>query len=208
MKLLTGLVDDRDTVHKDLMEYYGCSEGAAKAKVLIIKHWGGGKVNAWLKDEKNKISIEVKAEVSDEGHHRIMKELERIAPIVLQLFLDKFPEMKAMLVDVNNQRVRDQRTPKNDYTALHYGLQTVESKLLGHLETFLGDRNYTVDSKQYDGLYVGRNGNEGEFPKPTIRDAEAYMAAQDLGGGLKIPMKLKEKSVRCPYTLQPTFTER
>ena len=201
--LLVEIVDDRATVHKELIGYYGCSEGAAK--VLIIKHWGGGKAKAWLRDKKNKISNDVKAKVSDEGHHRIVKELERIAPTVLQLFLDKFPEMKAMLVDVNNQRIRDRREPKNEYTALHYGLQTVESKLLGHLEAFLVEQHeYRVDSKQYDGLYVHRGDEtDGEFPLGTLRDAEAYMAAQDLGGGLKVPMKLKEKSVRCPYALQP-----
>jgi len=29
------------------------------------------------------------------------------------------------------------------------------------------------------------------------------MAAQDLGGGLTVPMKLKEKDVLCPFELQP-----
>ena len=128
-----------------------------------------------MKDTDNKISDAVKVKVIDEGHHRIVKELERTAPIVLKLFLEKFPEMKAMLDDVNQQRAK----PKSEYTALHYGLQTVESKLLGHLENFLVGRNYTVESKQYDGLYVGRNGKQDEFPMATIRDAEAYMAGQD-----------------------------
>ena len=58
-------------------------------------------------------------------------------------------------------------------------------------------------SKQYDGLYLWRGGVQGGFPLATLRDAEESMAAMDLGGGLKVPMKLKEKRVRCPYQLQP-----
>ena len=58
-------------------------------------------------------------------------------------------------------------------------------------------------SKQYDGLYLFREGVEGDFPLDVLRDAEAYMASKDLGGGLHVPMKLKEKSVRGPYPLRP-----
>ena len=56
-------------------------------------------------------------------------------------------------------------------------------------------------SKQYDGLYLWREGVEGDFPLGVLRDAEAYLASKDLGGGLHVPMKLKEKSVRGPYAL-------
>lgn len=60
-------------------------------------------------------------------------------------------------------------------------------------------------SKQYDGLYVTRGAAApwAKIPLATLADAEAYMAAQDLGGGLTVPMKLKEKDVLCPFELQP-----
>jgi hypothetical protein len=120
--LLDKIVNNRSTVHTELIDYYGCSEGAAK--VLIIKHWGGGKAKAWMRDKKNKISDAVKAKVSDEGHHRIVIELERVGPIVLRLFLEEMPEMKAMVDDVNMQRARDGKDAKNDYTALTAPLKT------------------------------------------------------------------------------------
>ena len=45
------------------------------------------------------------------------------------------------------------------------------------------------------------DGAGDEFPRSVLREAEAYLAAQDLGGGLSVPMKLKQKSVACPYVL-------
>jgi hypothetical protein len=98
-------------------------------------------------------------------------------------------------------RKRNGREPKNLWTAVHYGLQTVERKLLGHLRDFMSERGYNVDilSKQYDGLYLWRDYKTGAFPLNLLRTAEIHLASQDLGGGLKVPMKLKEKSVKCPY---------
>eukprot|EP01045_Picozoa_sp_COSAG04_P010587 COSAG04_NODE_651_length_11559_cov_6.052880_8_plen_1525_part_00 len=200
VSLLRAVVQQRDRVHDELMGYYGCTEGAAK--VLVIKHWGGGKVGAWLRDASNKISTEVLAKIGAHGHHRVVCDLERLAPKVCDLFLDRFPEMRAMVQDVNRLRAREGKAPKTEYTALHYGLQTVEDKLLSALETFLERRNYTVGSLQYDGLYVHRGGADGGFPAATLREAEAFLARQDVGGGLTVPMRLKEKGVRCPYQLR------
>ena len=201
MALLTEIVEERQDVHKQLTDFYKCTDDACK--VLIIKHWGGGRVRAWLYDKDNRIPFEVRDKALRDGHHRLVRELERVAPIVLEKFLEKMPEMKAMLDDVNQLREREGKELKGDYTALHYGLQTVERRLLGHLKDFLGGRGYDVTrlSKQYDGLYLWREGVEGDFPLDVLRDAEAYMASKDLGGGLQVPMKLKEKSVRGPYPL-------
>ena len=71
-------------------------------------------------------------------------------------------------------------------------------------------REFLRGAQPTNGLYVGRNGNQDDFPMSSIRDAEAYMAAHDVGDGLKIPMKLKEKSVtvRCPYVMQPMLCSR
>lgn len=95
----------RQDVHKQLTDFYQCTDDACK--VLIIKHWGGGRVRAWLYDEENRIPFEVRDKALRDGHHRLAQELERVAPIVLEKFLEKMPEMKAMLNDVNQIRERE-----------------------------------------------------------------------------------------------------
>ena len=39
------------------------------------------------------------------------------------------------------------------------------------------------------------------FPVEHLREAEAYLAGQTLRGGVRIPMKLGEKKLQCPYEL-------
>ena len=52
---------------------------------------------------------------------------------------------------------------------------------------------------QYDGLYVERNGAQGDFPRGLLKEIEAELAKVDVGGGLTVPMKLDEKGVQTPY---------
>eukprot|EP01043_Picozoa_sp_COSAG02_P109700 COSAG02_NODE_45794_length_354_cov_0.611765_1_plen_92_part_01 len=79
------------------------------AKVLIIKHWGGGKSRAWLRDKDNNITDDVKLKVTDDGDHEIVKRLEHFAPIIKDLFLEQFPEMKRMVADVNERLTKNGR---------------------------------------------------------------------------------------------------
>jgi hypothetical protein len=87
------------------------------------------------------------------------------------------------------------------FSALSWLMATLEDGLLRHLETFLTSKGYQVDSLEFDGLKPRRNGDTGAFPEPILRDAEAYLAAQTLRGGVHIPMKLAEKPLRCGYEL-------
>ena len=52
---------------------------------------------------------------------------------------------------------------------------------------------------QYDGLYVERNGAQGDFPRDLLKEIEAELAKVDVGGGLTVPMKLDEKDVETLY---------
>ena len=82
---------------------------------------------------------------------------------------------------------------------MSYGLQDIEDKLLAKLQEILESKGYTVGSLQYDGLYVERNGAQGDFPRDLLKEIEAELAKVDVGGGLTVPMKLDEKDVQTPY---------
>ena len=60
-----------------------------------------------------------------------------------------------------------------------------------------------MDSLEYDGLKVWRNGETGEFPKEVLRKAEDFLAKQDLNEGgsipVRVPMKLAEKPLKSAY---------
>ena len=75
----------------------------------------------------------------------------------------------------------------------------IEDKLLTKLQEILESKGYTVGSLQYDGLYVERDGAQGDFPRDILGDIEAELANVDVGGGLTVPMKLDEKDVETPY---------
>ena len=85
-----------------------------------------------------------------------------------------------------------------------HGLATFEDRLLRHLETFLTDRGYRVDSLEFDGLIVWRNGDGGTFPRELLDEAEQYLAIQDIGGGphsVFVPIKLEEKEMKSKYLI-------
>ena len=65
----------------------------------------------------------------------------------------------------------------------------------------LEDHRYRVDSKQFDGLYVWRDGKNGPFPNDIKVDIMGALARLDLGGGLHVPMRVEEKPVKSPYNL-------
>jgi hypothetical protein len=56
-------------------------------------------------------------------------------------------------------------------------------------------------SKQFDGLYVWRDGRTGPFPQDQLDQITAALATFDVGGGLRVPMKLAEKDVKSPYSI-------
>ena len=96
------------------------------------------------------------------------------------------------------------------FSALSYLMATLEDSLLKSFETFLADKDYTVDSLEFDGLKVRRKykinedtdsieWEEGPFPEEVLREAEDHLAGQELPGGVKIPMKLSEKPMELPF---------
>ena len=193
--LLKRLTEDKKTTRQNVAQFYQCSEKAAKQ--LLIKHWMGGRVGKWLKDFE--ISEDICARVARDGHHPLVVRLEDAAPQVRDLMIAKVPDLEPFLQRVNEERRRAGEEPKTRYTALSYGLQTVEDKLLTKLQDILESRGYTVGSLQYDGLYVFRNGTQGDFPRTVIREIDAELGQVDVGGGLRVPMKLSEKAVKTPY---------
>jgi hypothetical protein len=196
-ELLHELTEDKDEVRKDVARFYGCTVKAAKN--LLLKHWMGGKVNKWLRDFK--ISQDVCARVARDGHHPIVPRLEAAAPRVCTMMINSIAPLRPFLEHVNEERSRAGQEPKTEYTALSYGLQTIEDKLLGETERLLHTKGYGVDSCQFDGLYVARNGATGDFPEEIRCYVQDNLAILDVGAGLKVPMKLAEKTVKTPYNL-------
>lgn len=192
IELLRTMTEDKDRTREDVARYYTCPPKAAKN--LLIKHWMGGKVHQWLKDHN--ITWDAREE-----HHPIVRQLEDAAPRVCTLVLDTIPVLRPFLKEVNEQRKRDRQPLKTDYTALSYGLQTIERKLLTRMLHQLEDHRYRVDSKQFDGLYVWRDGKNGPFPNVIKEDIMGALARLDLGGGLHVPMRVEEKPVKSPYNL-------
>ena len=126
-------------------------------------------------------------------------ELSIGAPRVRDLMIAEIPALEPFLEEVNAERSRAGKQPKTRYTAMSYGLQDIEDKLLAKLQEILESKGYTVGSLQYDGLYVERNGAQGDFPRGLLKEIEAELAKVDVGGGLTVPMKLDEKDVETPY---------
>ena len=195
IKLLYDMTEDKDKFRQDVAGFYGCTPKAAKN--LLLKHWMGGKVGKWLKDFD--ISLDVRARVATEGHHEVVGRLEDAAPRVRDLMIAAIPALEPFLEEVNAERSRAGEQPKTRYTAMSYGLQDIEDKLLAKLQEILKSKGYTVGSLQYDGLYVERNGAQGDFPRDLLKEIEAELAKVDVGGGLTVPMKLDEKDVQTPY---------
>jgi hypothetical protein len=199
IELLRELTQDKDTLRQEVARFYECNVKAAKN--LLLKHWMGGRVPQWLKDFH--ISDDVCARTSRDGHHPIVPRLEDAAPKVLTLMLDKIAPLRPFLERVNEQRSRAHRAPKTEYTALSYGLQTIECNLLRETERQLAQLGYKMEhaSKQFDGLYVWRDGRTGPFPQDQLDQITEALATFDVGGGLRVPMKLAEKDVKSPYSI-------
>ena len=87
------------------------------------------------------------------------------------------------------------------YSALSYVMATLEDELLQHLEAFLRSKGYQVDSLEFDGLKPRRPDGDGGAPFPTtvLREAETYLSAKTLRGGVSVPMKPSEKALVSPY---------
>ena len=107
------------------------------------------------------------------------------------------------MADINRRRALNGQTPKNEWSALAYGLQTLEDRLLRHLEDFLNSQGYRVDSYEFDGLMVRRSGETGAFPRAVLDEAERHLANQDLGDELTIAMRVEEKPLCSPYDVPP-----
>ena len=66
------------------------------------------------------------------------------------------------------------------------------------------ERGHRVDSLEFDGLKVWRNGDDGAFPRDILDEAEQYLAIQDIGGGTHsvfVPIKLEEKEMKSKYLI-------
>eukprot|EP01046_Picozoa_sp_COSAG06_P027748 COSAG06_NODE_2467_length_6812_cov_3.322211_1_plen_222_part_00 len=184
-----------------IMQFYNCSRKAAKQ--LVIKHLHGGKVRQWLVDWK--IADDICARTAQSGHCKIVMDLERESAAVAKFFLKNYPEFQQLLEQIQEQERANRVESHNmsgPMTALAHGLATFEDRLLKHLETFLRGKGYRVDSLEFDGLKVYRNGDTGAFPTAVLREAEQYLAQQDIGGEkhtVRVPMKLAEKPMDSAY---------
>ena len=132
-------------------------------------------------------------------------DLERESAAVAEFFLKNYPEFQQLLEQIQEQERSNGVEAHNmsgPMTALAHGLATFEDRLLKHLETFLRSKNYRVDSLEFDWLKVFRDGDTGAFPTEVLREAEQYLAKQDIGGDkhtVRVPMKLAEKSMESAY---------
>lgn len=203
---------DREDLLREVMVYYNVDRDAAKN--CFLTHCHGGKMDGrkWI-DENGKqhstgwmnkwdVSDAVRLKVSNEGHLPSVVQFAEECDYVCKHLLGKFPEYTQTLNQVNNRLPSSkQKTGRmGDYSALSYLMATLEDELLQHLERFLQSRGYTVDSLEFDGLKPRRKpGQEGPFDEQTLRDAEEYLAHQELRGGVKIPMKLSEKPLVSPF---------
>jgi hypothetical protein len=195
--VLERCVNDRESVLGEIRDFFGCTRKAAKQ--LVLKHLHGGKLNqTWY--DAFQVSQANRLKQANEPL-QLIADMAAEAKAVRDVFLDTFPEYRLLLDDINVRRRASYQDLKDEWSALAWGLQTLEDKLLQHLETFLVGKGYQIDSYEFDGLKPRRNGVTGSFPFDVLQDAEAHLADQDLGGGLKVPMRIEEKEMTCPYDL-------
>jgi hypothetical protein len=202
--VMARYLHDREACLHEIMAFYEVTRDAAKNCFIAHCHGGGmdgrekkGWMNEWG------VGDDVRIKVSRQGHLKLVGDFKVECNRICEFLLGQYPEFKDLICQVN------QRLPANEqkvgrmghFSALSWLMATLEDGLLRHLETFLTSKGYQVDSLEFDGLKPRRNGDTGAFPEPILRDAEAYLAAQTLRGGVHIPMKLAEKPLRCGYEL-------
>jgi hypothetical protein len=202
----------REAVLCEIMSYYEVSRNAAKSCILAHCHGGAMDGRRW-KDANGRekhtgwmnewdVSDDVRLKVSRDGHLPLVVAFGKECDVVCKALTDAYPEFKDTLEQVNNRMPAGKKKTgrMGAYSALSFLMATLEDGLLRHLETFLRSKNYRVDSLEFDGLKPRRpDGSDGAFPVPVLREAEVYLAAQTLRGGVKIPMKLSEKPLVTPY---------
>ena len=146
---------------------------------------------------------DVRIKVSRQGHLKMVDDFKGECELICDRLLDTYPEFKDLIEQIN-QRVSTNKQKVGRmarYSALSWLMATLEDNLLQHLETFLASKGYQVDSLEYDGLKPRRKGNTDAFPESVLRAAETYLGGQVLRGGVRIPMKLAEKEMKCKYRL-------
>ena len=199
----TDTSDPRGDMLRQLMRFYECSYEAAKRLVLRHVHLGG--VKNWMEEEG--IRDDICARVGRTGHCTIVTALKKESRAIADFFISKFPEFQELLERIQTREISNGVEEKNRSdikTALAHGLATFEDRLLRHLETFLTERGHRVDSLEFDGLKVWRNGDDGAFPRAILDEAEQYLAMQDIGGGTHsvfVPIKLEEKEMKSKYLI-------
>eukprot|EP01047_Picozoa_sp_COSAG01_P033729 COSAG01_NODE_2495_length_7577_cov_26.851565_4_plen_1323_part_00 len=204
--LLCRSKDDREACLAEIVNFYEVTRDAAKCCLLALCHGGGmdghdGK--GWMNDQEWGISDDVRLKVSRSGHLPRIRSFQVECNRVCKFLLSKYPEFEDILKQFNERLPESKRKTgrMGKFSALSYLMATLEDGLLKNLETFLKSKNYHIDSLEFDGLKPRREGNMGPFPVEHLREAEAYLAGQTLRGGVRIPMKLGEKKLQCPYEL-------
>eukprot|EP01043_Picozoa_sp_COSAG02_P077345 COSAG02_NODE_16882_length_1047_cov_18.109705_1_plen_124_part_00 len=79
---------------------------------------------------------------------------------IATFFISKFPEFGELLERIQAREIHNgvhEHNRSDIKTALAHGLATFEDRLLRHLETFLKESGYRVDSLEFDGLKVWRS---------------------------------------------------
>ena len=145
------------------------------------------------------VSDDVRVKVSRDGHLPLVVAFQGECGIISDRLLQAYPEFKDVLDEVN-ARLPEGARAKREIAALSHLMATLEDGLLMALEKFLHTEGYDVDSLEFDGLKPRRpDGNTAAFPVGVLRKAEVYLAAQELRGGVKIPMKLAEKPLESMF---------
>ena len=204
----------REACLEEIVAFYDVSRKAAKCCFLAHCHGGQMDGRRWTDADGREqrtgwmnewdVSDEVRVKASRQGHLQLVQDFAKECDVVCALLTDQYPEFKDTLAQVNQRLPADkQKTGRmGRYSALSYLMATLEDNLLQNLETFLQSKGYQVDSLEFDGLKpLRRDGEDGAFPEAFLREAEEYLAAIDLRGGVRIPMKLSEKPLLSPYGL-------
>ena len=155
-----------------------------------------GWMNEW------KVSDEVRHVVSRQGHLGLVVLFAKECDMLCDALNGAYPEFKDTLALVNQRLPTGKKKTgrMGTYCALSYLMATLEDSLLRHLEEFLMSKNFQIDSLEFDALKLRRpDGDDGPFPEAILREAEEYLATQQLCGGVAIPMELSEKKLDTPF---------
>jgi hypothetical protein len=204
---LAQVVNDRETLLKDVGDHYGVSRALAKSLVLCVLN--GGSVANWASD--NHVAVDAKDKQPDicalRGEYRIIREA----------LFHKFPEhvdsLRARFQSIRNGKVastkaqldgasqgekeaakkacdkaRVKALPESlDRSIFSYCMFELEDSVINAIDTYFCEHGWEVPSLVYDALYVAPR-DDGADIKAAVRGAEAAVR-QKLGYDVQLSLK-------------------